>query len=245
MTDIFLEKLSFSYYEKEVLINIDMDITTSSTGLVGPNGSGKTTILKLIGGLLKNKHGNIRIDNKLINSFTSTELAKIFAYVSQDKEYTLGFSVEEVIEMGRYPYLGTFSLITKNDQMIIDKTIEILGLESLRKCNTEELSSGEKQKVRIARALVQEPNYILLDEPTSNLDLSNKILLLNILDDITDLGVRLLITSHDLEFIKQATDQSYMINRGEILVSGPSEEVIVRDNIKKLYGLSVLPEWVA
>ena len=245
MTDIFLEKLSFSYYEKEVLINIDMDITTSSTGLVGPNGSGKTTILKLIGGLLKNKHGNIRIDNKLINSFTSTELAKIFAYVSQDKEYTLGFSVEEVIEMGRYPYLGTFSFITKNDQMIIDKTIEILGLESLRKCNTEDLSSGEKQKVRIARALVQEPNYILLDEPTSNLDLSNKILLLNVLHDITDLGVRLLITSHDLEFIKQATDQSYMINRGEILVSGPSEEVIVRDNIKKLYGLSVLPEWVA
>tara|TARA_A100001037_G_C14992063_1_gene563073 strand:+ start:128 stop:865 length:738 start_codon:yes stop_codon:yes gene_type:complete len=245
LTDIFLEKISFSYYEKKVVINIDMDITTSSTGLVGPNGSGKTTILKLIGGLLKNKHGNIRIDNKLINSFSSTELAKIFAYVSQDKEYTLGFSVEEVIEMGRYPYLGTFSLITKNDQMIIDKTIEILGLESLRKCNTEELSSGEKQKVRIARALVQEPNYILLDEPTSNLDLSNKILLLNILDDITDLGVRLLITSHDLEFIKQATDQSYMINRGEILVSGPSEEVIVRDNIKKLYGLSVLPEWVA
>ena len=245
MTDIFLEKISFSYYEKEVVINIDMDITTSSTGLVGPNGSGKTTILKLIGGLLKNKHGNIRIDNKLINSFSSTELAKIFAYVSQDKEYTLGFSVEEVIEMGRYPYLGTFSLITKNDQMIIDKTIEILGLESLRKCNTEDLSSGEKQKVRIARALVQEPNYILLDEPTSNLDLSNKILLLNVLHDITDLGVRLLITSHDLEFIKQATDQSYMINRGEILVSGPSEEVIVRDNIKKLYGLSVLPEWVA
>lgn len=245
MTDIFLENLSFSYYEKEVVINIDMDITTSSTGLVGPNGSGKTTILKLIGGLLENKHGNIRIDNKLINSFTSTELAKIFAYVSQDKEYTLGFSVEEVIEMGRYPYLGTFSLITKNDQMIIDKTVEILGLESLRKCNTEELSSGEKQKVRIARALVQEPNYILLDEPTSNLDLSNKILLLNVLDDITDLGVRLLITSHDLEFIKQATEQSYMINRGEILVSGPSEEVIVRDNIKKLYGLSVLPEWVA
>ena len=245
MADIFLEKLSFSYYEKEVVINIDMDITTSSTGLVGPNGSGKTTILKLIGGLLKNKHGNIRIDNKLINSFTSTELAKIFAYVSQDKEYTLGFSVEEVIEMGRYPYLGTFSLITKNDQMIIDKTIEILGLESLRICNTEDLSSGEKQKVRIARALVQEPNYILLDEPTSNLDLSNKILLLYVLHDITDLGVRLLITSHDLEFIKQATDQSYMINRGEILVSGPSEEVIVRDNIKKLYGLSVLPEWVA
>ena len=245
MTDIFLEKLSFSYYEKEVVINIDMDITTSSTGLVGPNGSGKTTILKLIGGLLKNKRGIIRIDNKLINSFTSTELAKIFAYVSQDKEYTLGFSVEEVIEMGRYPYLGTFSLITKNDQMIIDKTIEILGLESLRKCNTEDLSSGEKQKVRIARALVQEPNYILLDEPTSNLDLSNKILLLNVLHDITDLGVRLLITSHDLEFIKQATDQSYMINRGEILISGPSEEVIVRDNIKKLYGLSVLPEWVA
>tara|TARA_B100000519_G_scaffold187144_1_gene183669 strand:- start:1728 stop:2465 length:738 start_codon:yes stop_codon:yes gene_type:complete len=245
LTDIFLEKLSFSYYEKEVVINIDMDITTSSTGLVGPNGSGKTTILKLIGGLLKNKRGIIRIDNKLINSFTSTELAKIFAYVSQDKEYTLGFSVEEVIEMGRYPYLGTFSLITKNDQMIIDKTIEILGLESLRKCNTEDLSSGEKQKVRIARALVQEPNYILLDEPTSNLDLSNKILLLNVLHDITDLGVRLLITSHDLEFIKQATDQSYMINRGEILVSGPSEEVIVRDNIKKLYGLSVLPEWVA
>ncbi len=243
--DIDLEDLSFSYYAKEVLKNIDMDIVSSSTGLVGPNGSGKTTILKLVGGLLKNKQGKIHINKKDINSFSSTQLAKIFAYVSQDSEYTMGFNVEEIIEMGRYPYIPAFSFASKEDQMIIDKTIEILGLESLRESNTDELSSGEKQKVRIARALAQEPKYILLDEPTSNLDLSNKILLLNILKDITDLGVRLLITSHDLEFIKQSTEQSYMINGGEILVRGPSKDVIVRDNIKKLYGLSALPDWVA
>ena len=243
--NIDLEDLSFSYYTKRVLKNIDMTILSSSTGLVGPNGSGKTTILKLVGGLLKNKQGKININKKDINSFSPAQLAKIFAYVSQDNEYTMGFNVEEIIEMGRYPYIGVFSFISKQDQIIIDKTIEILGLETLRKSNTDELSSGEKQKVKIARALVQEPKYILLDEPTSNLDLSNKILLLNVLKDITDLGVRLLITSHDLEFIKQSTEQSYMINNGEILVSGPSKDVIVRDNIKKLYGLSVLPDWVA
>ena len=242
---IKIRDLDFSYEKFKALNNINVDIDEICTGFLGPNGSGKSTILKILSGILDVSYGNVLIDDKSIQDISKKNLSKIVAIVTQDLEPTFDFNVREIIEMGRYPYLGTFSLITKNDQMIIDKTVEILGLESLRKCNTEELSSGEKQKVRIARALVQEPSYILLDEPTSNLDLSNKILLLNVLDDITDLGVRLLITSHDLEFIKQATDQSYMINRGEILVSGPSEEVIVRDNIKKLYGLSVLPEWVA
>ena len=147
--------------------------------------------------------------------------------------------------MGRYPYLGSFSFVNKNDQSIIDKTIEVLGLEKLRSFNTDELSSGEKQKVRIARALVQEPQFILLDEPTSNLDLANKILILDVLKNISDLGVGLLITSHDLEFIKQASDNAYMIKNGEILNRGSSKDIIVRENIKQLFGLTTLPEWVS
>ena len=224
---------------------INMEISDLPTGIVGPNGSGKTTILKLLGGLLKPPKNKIFIDDKDVNLLTSNELSKIFAYVSQDNEYTLGFSVEEIIEMGRYPYLGSFTFVTKNDQSIIDKTIEVLGLEKLRSLNTDELSSGEKQKVRIARALVQEPKFILLDEPTSNLDLANKILILDVLKNISDLGVGLLITSHDLEFIKQASDNAYMIKNGEILNRGSSKDIIVRENIKQLFGLTTLPEWVS
>ena len=210
-----------------------MEISDFPTGVVGPNGSGKTTILKLLGGLLKPPNNKGFIDDKDVNTLNSNQLSKFFAYVSQDNEYTLGFSVEEIIEMGRYPYLGSFSFVSKNDQSIIDKTIEVLGLEKLRSFNTDELSSERNKKVRIARALVQEPQFILLDEPTSNLDLANKILILDVLKNISDLGVGLLITSHDLEFIKQASDNAYMIKNGEILNRGSSKDIIVREKIIK------------
>ena len=104
-----------------------MEISDLPTGVVGPNGSGKTTILKLLGGLLKPPNNKVFIDDKDVNTLNSNQLSKIFAYVSQDNEYTLGFSVEEIIEMGRYPYLRSFSFVSKNDQSIIDKTIEVLG----------------------------------------------------------------------------------------------------------------------
>ncbi|MDG2101828.1 MAG: ABC transporter ATP-binding protein [Dehalococcoidia bacterium] len=241
---INLNKVDFYFDKRKVLSDVSLDITSESTGFLGPNGSGKTTLLKIFSGLLKIKHGEIDVNNKGIKNYSSNDLAKLFAFVSQDYEPTFGFSVEEVIEMGRYPYLNKFGFMNTDDNKVIDKIIELLSLNSLRKIHTDELSSGEKQKVRFARALVQEPKYILLDEPTSNLDLSNKILILDVIKDIISFGTTLIITSHDLNFIKESTKQCFMISDGVIQKSGKTKDILNQSNIEKLYKLDSLPDWV-
>ena len=146
--------------------------------------------------------------------------------------------------MGRYPFLGTFGFISNEDKIIIDKIIELLSIRHLKKIKMEELSSGEKQKVRFARALVQEPKYILLDEPTSNLDLSNKSLVLNVIKDIVNYGTDLIITSHDLSFIEQSTDCCIMLSEGDILFEGKTKKILTEENIKKLYKVDTIPIWI-
>ena len=232
---LFIKDLEFSYDRNRIINKISIESNASSLGLLGPNGSGKTTLIKLIAGLLKSEKGSILLDDNCINSINSKQLSKIIAFVSQDHEPTFGFNVEEVIEMGRYPFLGTFGFISKEDKNIIGH---------LKKIEMEELSSGEKQKVRFARALAQEPKYILLDEPTSNLDLSNKSLVLNVIRDIVNYGTDLIITSHDLSFIEQSTDYCIMLSEGNILFEGKTKKILTEQNIKKLYSIDTIPKWI-
>ncbi len=243
---IKLKNLCFAYREELVIDNITTNLLSNSNsiGILGPNGSGKTTFLKIISGLVKKNRGEIFINSTNIINFSPRELAKIFAVVSQDYEPTYGFSVEEIIEMGRYPYMSFWGFQTKNDRKIINQTIELLNLESLRKNKTDDLSSGEKQKVRFARALVQEPEYLLLDEPTSNLDLSNKLLVTQILSEIKEFGTNIIITSHDIDFIRYNTSECVMLSSGSIIYSGLSKNVINKKNIKELFKLDTLPNWV-
>ena len=240
---IKLDNLTFFYDNKIVLNNLSFSSNSSILGLLGPNGSGKTTLVKIIMGLLKRKFGKVYIDDSDIELLKPTDLARIFSFVSQDYEPTYGFSVEEVIEMGRYPYLGTFGFIGKYDKKIINEIIELLCLDSIRKSKTDDLSSGEKQKVRFARSLVQQPKYMILDEPTSNLDLSNKILIINVLKEIADFGTKIILTSHDLSFIKESTNECLLLRKGNILSFGKTKNLINKENIEKLYNLNKMPEW--
>ena len=241
---IKIRALDFSYENTKALKNINIDIGKMSTGFLGPNGSGKTTVLKILCGILNVPNDNIYIDGMSIENFSKRELSKKVAIVTQDLEPTFDFSVREIIEMGRYPYLNTFGFLSKSDKSVINKTIEKLDLASLSNKNVDEISSGEKQKVRIARALVQEPKYLLLDEPTSNLELSNKILILDVIRDIISDGTKVIITSHDIKFIEEITDDCFMISEGEILCKGETKKIINESNILNLFDLKTLPEWV-
>ena len=241
---LLIKDLEFSYDRNRVINKVSIRSDASTLGLLGPNGSGKTTLIKLIGGLLKSEKGTIFLDDNCINTLNSKQLSKIIAFVSQDHEPTFGFNVEEVIEMGRYPFMGTFGFISNEDKIIIDKIIELLSIRHLKKIKMEELSSGEKQKVRFARALAQEPKYILLDEPTSNLDLSNKSLVLNVIKEIVNYGTDLIITSHDLSFIEQSTDCCIMLSEGDILFEGKTKKILTEENIKKLYKVDTIPKWI-
>ncbi len=240
---IKLDKLNFFYQDKKILNDLSFFSDSKILGLLGPNGSGKTTLVKLISGLLKYKSGEIYINGLNIKTLNQNELAKIFAFVSQDYEPTYGFNVQEIIEMGRYPYLGRLGFINKNDKTIINEVIDLLSLKDLLKINVDDLSSGEKQKVRFARALVQQPKYLILDEPTSNLDLSNKILVIDVLRKISSFGTKIVLTSHDLSFIKESSDECILIRNGSILTFGETKKLINKDNIEKLYNLSQMPEW--
>tara|TARA_Y100000768_G_scaffold388534_1_gene385010 strand:+ start:1005 stop:1739 length:735 start_codon:yes stop_codon:yes gene_type:complete len=240
---IKLDKLNFFYQDKKILNDLSFFSDSKILGLLGPNGSGKTTLVKLISGLLKYKSGEIYISGLNIKTLNQNELAKIFAFVSQDYEPTYGFNVQEIIEMGRYPYLGRLGFINKNDKTIMNEVIELLSLKDLLKINVDDLSSGEKQKVRFARALVQQPKYLILDEPTSNLDLSNKILVIDVLRKISSFGTKIVLTSHDLSFIKESSDECILIRNGSILTFGETKKLINKDNIEKLYNLSQMPEW--
>ena len=240
---IKLDKLNFFYQDKKILNDLSFFSDSKILGLLGPNGSGKTTLVKLISGLLKYKSGEIYINGLNIKTLSQNELAKIFAFVSQDYEPTYGFNVQEIIEMGRYPYLGRLGFINKNDKTIINEVIDLLSLKDLLKINVDDLSSGEKQKVRFARALVQQPKYLILDEPTSNLDLSNKILVIDVLRKISSFGTKIVLTSHDLSFIKESSDECILIRNGSILTFGETKKLINKDNIEKLYNLSQMPEW--
>ena len=237
------DKLNFQYNTNEIIKSISFEFNSQSTGLLGPNGSGKTTLIKIICGLLNHIDGNLFINNKNIKKINSKNLSKIFAFVSQDYEPTYGFTVRETIEMGRYPYLGTFGFLTKEDSEIVEEIIELLNLSALQNNSTDNLSSGEKQKVRIARALAQKPEYIILDEPTSNLDLSNKIILVEIMKQIAKFGTKTIIASHDLNFIKQITNDCLMIKDGYALNFGPSNQIISKKNIENLFDLEILPSW--
>ena len=237
------DKLNFQYNTNEIIKSISFEFNSQSTGLLGPNGSGKTTLIKIICGLLNHIDGNLFINNKNIKKINSKNLSKIFAFVSQDYEPTYGFTVRETIEMGRYPYLGTFGFLTKEDSEIVEEIIELLNLSALQNNSTDNLSSGEKQKVRIARALAQKPEYIILDEPTSNLDLSNKIILVEIMKQIAKFGTKTIIASHDLNFIKQITNDCLMIKDGYALNFGPSNQIISKKNIENLFDLEILPTW--
>ena len=238
-----MHKLNFFYQDKKILNDLSFFSDSKILGLLGPNGSGKTTLVKLISGLLKYKSGEIYINGLNIKTLNQNELAKIFAFVSQDYEPTYGFNVQEIIEMGRYPYLGRLGFINKNDKTIINEVIDLLSLKDLLKINVDDLSSGEKQKVRFARALVQQPKYLILDEPTSNLDLSNKILVIDVLRKISSFGTKIVLTSHDLSFIKESSDECILIRNGSILTFGETKKLINKDNIEKLYNLSQMPEW--
>lgn len=241
---IKIRALDFNYEKSKALNNINIDIEDHCTGLLGPNGSGKTTILKILSGILSVTDGDVTIDDQSILDISKKELSKKIAVVSQDLEPTFDFTVREIIEMGRYPYLNTFGFLSKSDKLVIDNTIKMLDLSSLSNDKVDEISSGQKQKVRIARALVQEPKYLLLDEPTSNLDLANKILIVDVINKIISNGTKVIVTSHDLRFISEVTSKCFMISQGAIIHQGESKKIINKKNILDLFELKALPEWV-
>ena len=236
-----VNKLDFFYGKNHTLKNISFKVGKGEfLGIIGPNGSGKTTLLKIIDNLLKPNAGFIKIDGENIDNFKLRELAKKIAYVPQITSVTFEFTAYEIALMGRNPYIGKFQVETIEDYEIIHKIFELTNCIEIANRNFNDLSGGEQQKIIFSRALVQEPKILLLDEPTTHLDIYNQIEYMELLKKFQNEGLTIIMVVHDLNLAAQYCDRLILMSEGEIHSMGPIEEVLTEDNIKEVFNIHVI-----
>ena len=210
-----------------------------SVCLLGPNGIGKTTLFKSLLGYLPLLGGDIQIDGKSIKKMSSRSIANCFAYVPQAKNYSYQFSVEEIVLMGRSLYINKFSSPSKQDYEIAKKSLDALGLESMMQKKYSELSGGEQQIVLLARALAQEAEYIIMDEPASNLDFANQRKLLDIINHLRSLNKGVFMASHMPDHAFACCNKALLVRRDKRYYYGNVDDVVNSQNLSEAYGVKL------
>jgi iron complex transport system ATP-binding protein len=210
--------------------------------VIGPNGSGKTTLLKTLYRLLTPQRGDVLFDHLSLKKMSRGEIAKKIAVVAQETYPAFPFRVIEMVLMGRSPYLGYLMFESPKDLEIAKKAMEWTEILPISQRPIDELSGGERKRVYIARALAQEPEVILLDEPTTNLDIHHQVEFLDLVLSLNrEKGLTILMASHDLNLASEYCDRLILLQHGMIFHMGPPEEVMTQENIEKVYGCQV---WV-
>ncbi len=235
---LILKDLEFGYSSQLILKKISMELQPSEMlGVIGPNGSGKSTLIQCIDGLLKPKNGSILLDGTDIKGISRKEMAKIVGYVPQTSSRSFFPStVLDTVLMGRRPHLGWRSSGT--DVMKAIKVLRLMGIENLAMNDINQLSGGQQQKVLIARALAQEPSVLLLDEPTSNLDIKHQLEVLEIIQEmVVERGISAIMAVHDLNLASKYTDRIIMMKEGRIVDQGTPSDVLTQENIRSVYGV--------
>ena len=234
-----LESLCFKYSSKEVVKNICLDFSKGEVvSIIGPNGAGKSTVLKIMANILKANSGKVIIKDKALESFDLRELAKVQGYVPQNYNNAFKVTVMEAMIMGRKPYINWKA--AKQDLEVVEKVVNYLKLQEFIEKDLNELSGGERQKVTIGRALVQEPEILLLDEPISALDIKYQLEVLNLLRNICKKENKLIVmVMHDLELAARFSDKLILLKAGQVYAKGTPEEVLTEENIEKVYDVAV------
>jgi hypothetical protein len=233
MEKLRVENLNFKVGKVEILKDVSLSVKENSfVGVIGHNGSGKSTMLKTIYGVNKPTGGNIFFDEHDLFQLSGRERAKKIAVLAQESGGQFDFSVQQVVEMGRYPHKDTLENYSKEDLEKVDKVLHEMKLEDYRDRSFNTLSGGEKQRVLIARLLVQESKFIILDEPTNHLDIGHQIEIMNI---IKNMGVTVLSAIHDMNIASIYCDELVAMKKGEVLLQGPTDEVLTPELLKELF----------
>lgn len=224
------------------LSGIDFTVEKGSfSGIIGPNGSGKTTLFRGITGSLPPLSGRILLNGQSLQSLPLRKRAQNIAIVSQFVDADQ-ISVEDYVLMGRIPYHSRFQFFeSKADQALADKYMELTGIIHHRNKLMTELSGGEQQRAAIARALVQEPELLLLDEPTSHLDITHQVRILNLLQHLNDeMGLTVLMVIHDLNLASEYCDRLLLFNEGNLFTQGTPDNVLNFETIEQVYRTPVI-----
>jgi iron complex transport system ATP-binding protein len=239
---IYVNKLSHLFGKEPVLNSITFQIVKGECFIIiGPNGSGKTTLMKIISGIIKARKGEVKILDKPINQYHNKDLARHIAFVPQMASADFPFTVRQIVLMGRSPYLGMLGLEREKDQEIARQAIEFTGLEKLADRTLDRLSGGEQQRVFIARAICQDPDIILLDEPTAALDLAYQARIMDMMDKLKrEKGITVVMVSHDINLAAMYADHLLLLRDGEVMCQGTPDKVITYQNLEKAYGCTVL-----
>ncbi len=233
--------VNWTYNGTKVLNNVSIDIRFGTfTGILGPNGAGKTTLLKQILNLLQVEKDSVLIRGTDIKTYSRNELARIEAYVPQSVKIDFNFTVEQVVMMGRTPFLGRFDRESAKDIKIAEWAMKETGILGLKRKLITQLSGGELQRVVIARALTQEPIIMALDEPTSHLDIHHQINILSILRTLAKReGLTIIAVLHDFNHALEYCDNLFLMDKGKIINSGSPVDVITPKVMKDIYNLNV------
>lgn len=207
--------------------------------MLGPNGAGKSTFLKAISGLLPYS-GSIRVDGDEVSTLSDRDRASRVAYVPQRSLLRSALSVEEVVALGRYVHAGSFGGMGKRCRAAIDSALVTAHAEDLRHRIFTQLSVGEQQRVLLARALASEASVLLLDEPTAALDVGEGLAVLRLIRRLAAEGHTLIVVLHDLADAFTTTDRALLLQRGQVVESGATRDVVSRDPIREVYGVELV-----
>ena len=232
--------LTIGYPDQVVGVGLDIKVAKGEVlALLGPNGGGKTTLLKTLLGLLVPKAGEVRLDGRALSGRSIRERARLIAYVPQTHVATFAFPVEAVVLMGRTAYGNLFRRPTAKDRAVVAAVLEHFGIAGLAERPYTMISGGERQLVLLARALAQEPQFIVLDEPTANLDFGNQGKVMREIRALAASAHGVLFTTHDPNHALRAADRAYLLRGGERLAEGPVEQVLTQERLEALYGARV------
>ena len=236
-----LEHLHCGYPGKTVLPDCSFKVENGEfIGMLGPNGAGKSTLLKNMAGVLVPFKGEVKFYGRNIAEYSRKQLAEKLAVIYQDFECVYDFSVEDIVLMGRTPYMGRFRSPNDHDWLVVNNVLEMADLSKLRYRNYNELSGGEAQRVLIAKALAQEPKVLLLDEPSNHLDISHQIQIFDMLRLLnSEQKITIICTFHDLTLAAQYIKRAILLESGKIRADGPPAEIITKETIKEIYKIKV------
>jgi len=240
--ELIAEDLTFGYEDgRDVIRGVGIRLVPGRlTGIVGPNGAGKSTLLRIMAGILKVRSGRVLLDGAGLETFGRRELARRLAFLPQGVTSVFNMKARDVVTQGRFPHTGLFGFVSRGDERVVDSCLERTDTSRLAHRPLDSLSGGERQRVLVASILAQQPEIMLLDEPTASLDIHHQSDVFELLWGLSRDGLSVAAVTHDLNLAAQFCDTLVLLEDGSSVVQGTPEEVLRQDVLEKTYRTTLL-----